>query len=213
MTTAAATTPFAFDRDVTRAGAYTAMARTFADAGIDTPDLDARRLLSAALGIDAAALIMSPDRTLGLAAAAVTASANRRLLREPVSRILGQRAFYGRDFEISPATLDPRPDTETIVEVALRHVREGGDTGRPLRILDVGTGTGCLLVTLLAELPQATGVGTDISCDALAVAARNAARHGVATRATWRTCSTASTSTLTCWYPTRPTLRRASLPV
>ncbi len=91
----------------------------------------------------------------------------RRCAREPVSRILGERDFYGRTFAVTPATLDPRPDSETLVSAALQIVDEQGWRERPLRILDVGTGTGCLLVTLLAELPQATGTAVDINPEAL----------------------------------------------
>ena len=91
----------------------------------------------------------------------------RRRNREPVSRILGEREFYGRSFAISPATLDPRPDSETLIEAALERVRREGWDAAPLRILDVGTGSGCLLLTLLCELPNAVGIGTDISDAAL----------------------------------------------
>ena len=110
----------------------------------------------------------------------------RRAKREPVSRILGWREFYGRPFTISPATLDPRPDSETLVESALEIVREEGWEGRQgLRILDVGTGTGCLLLTLLCEISGARGTGTDISPAALEVARANAERLQVADRALW----------------------------
>jgi release factor glutamine methyltransferase len=102
---------------------------------------------------------------------------------EPVSRILGVRGFYGRTFRISPATLDPRPCTETVIEAALEIADREGWRERPIRILDVGTGSGALLVTLLAELPSATGIGTDISDGALAAARENARGLGVASRA------------------------------
>ena len=109
----------------------------------------------------------------------------RRVAREPVSRILGERDFYGRSFAISPATLDPRPDSETLIAAALELAASEGWLARPLRILDVGTGSGCLLLTLLAELPGALGVGTDTSVAALDVARANAQRLGVADRAQW----------------------------
>jgi release factor glutamine methyltransferase len=102
-----------------------------------------------------------------------------------VSRILGARDFYGRSFAISPATLDPRPDSETLIEAALDIAREEGWTSRPLGILDVGTGSGCLLLTLLCELPQATGTGSDISAAALEVARGNARRLGLSHRVDW----------------------------
>jgi release factor glutamine methyltransferase len=179
------TAPLAFAAGDTCAGACIRMGRAFAAAGIDTPDLDARILLCAVLGIDAAILITRPERPLGAVAAALTEAANRRLAREPVSRILGQRDFYGRTFKVTAATLDPRPDTETLVDAALAFAHSR-DTEAPLRILDIGTGTGCLLVTLLAELPRSTGLGTDLSPEALAVAVENARRHGVSDRARWQ---------------------------
>ena len=109
----------------------------------------------------------------------------RREQREPVSRILGERDFYGRAFALSPATLDPRPDSETIIAAALEIAREESWLSQPLQILDVGTGSGCLLLTLLCELPHATGLGTDISPSALETAAHNARRLGVEDRAAW----------------------------
>jgi release factor glutamine methyltransferase len=163
------------------------MVQMFAQAGFDTPDLDARVLLCAILEIDAVTLIVNPDRKLGSTAKAraLTSAANRRLAREPVSRILGVRDFHGRTFKVSPATLDPRPDTETIIEAVLAHVAVQSLAMAPLRIIDVGTGTGCLLITLLAELPHATGLGTDISAPALRVARANAKNHGVVSRSMW----------------------------
>ena len=103
----------------------------------------------------------------------------RRLAREPVARITGAREFYGRSFILGKDTLDPRPDTETLIEAALDIVREHGWQENP-KLLDLGTGTGCILVTLLAELPYAAGLGTDLSEGALAIAAANASAHGVA---------------------------------
>ena len=103
----------------------------------------------------------------------------RRLAREPVARITGAREFYGRSFVLGKDTLDPRPDTETLIEAALDIVRERGWQEKPLKLLDLGTGTGCILVTLLAELPHAAGLGTDLSPGALAIAAANASAHGV----------------------------------
>jgi release factor glutamine methyltransferase len=179
--------PFAFDRGVTLAGAKRAMVQLFVQAGFDTPDLDARVLMCAILGIDAVTLIVNPDRKLGSTAKAraLTSAANRRLAREPVSRILGVRDFYGRTFKVSPATLDPRPDTETVIEAVLAHVAAQSLATAPLRIIDVGTGTGCLLITLLAELPHATGLGTDVSAPALRVARANAKNHGLVSRSMW----------------------------
>lgn len=158
---------------------YRLMIRAFEGVGIDTAALDARLLLSEFMEIEAAALISDPFRLIGDKADAVNAAARRRMAREPVSRILGWREFYGRRFEISPATLDPRSDTETLIDAALAVARSAGHFGKPLRILDVGTGSGCLLITLLAELKDASGIGTDIHPDTLQVAGRNAVTHGV----------------------------------
>lgn len=106
----------------------------------------------------------------------------RRLAREPTTRILGHREFYGRSFRITPDVLDPRPDTETLVSVVLDYVDARGLRDKSLRILDVGTGSGALLVTLLTELPSATGLGTDISAAALDVARANSTALGVGDR-------------------------------
>jgi release factor glutamine methyltransferase len=155
-------------------------------AGIESAGDDARRLLAALLGLSAAQILSRPERPLspeeieGFARRLA-----RRIAREPVSRILGERDFYGRRFAISPATLDPRPDSETLIAAALELAAAEGWLARPLRILDVGTGSGCLLITLLAELPGAVGVGTDTSAAALDVARGNARRLGVAHRAQW----------------------------
>ncbi len=162
--------------------AYRSMIRAFQAVGIDTAALDARLLLSEILAIDATVLISNPGRPILDNAEAVTRAARRRIAREPVSRILGWREFYGRRFDISPATLDPRPDSETLIDCVLEVARSSAYLGKPLRILDVGTGSGCLIVTLLAELPNATGIATDISPEALQMAERNAVRHGVSAR-------------------------------
>ena len=151
--------PFVLDPGATRAGAVRAMQVAFAAAGIESPDLDACRLLEAVTGADRLALLREPDAALGDQAEPLAAAARRRLAREPVSRILDRRGFYGRDFRITPDTLDPRPETETLIEAAFEIAAAEGWRDTPIRILDIGTGTGCLLVTLLAGLPRATGVG------------------------------------------------------
>jgi release factor glutamine methyltransferase len=153
-----------------------------------------RRLVAAALGLPAARVLSEPERPL-TPAELVTVSGYmaRRAGREPVSRILGERDFYGRTFAISPATLDPRPESETAIEAVLGLVREEGWAPPSLRILDVGTGTGCLLLTLLSELDGALGTGTDIGAAALAVARANAQRLGVADRASWLTADALET--------------------
>ncbi|MCC7254230.1 MAG: peptide chain release factor N(5)-glutamine methyltransferase [Hyphomicrobium sp.] len=166
--------------------AAAALTRVLDAAGIEGAARDARLLLIEALGISATDLVREPMRRLSDGEAQRLAEfARRRARHEPVSRILGRRGFYGRTFRITPATLDPRPCTETVIEAALAIADQEGWRDAPIRILDVGTGSGALLVTLLAELPLATGVGTDISRAALAVAQENAERLGVASRATF----------------------------
>lgn len=154
-------------------------AKRLKDAGCETPELDARLLLQAATGLTREDIILEPSRPIaGHDLQRFDSFLERRLRREPVSRILGEREFYGRPFRVTPATLDPRPDTETLIDAALALLP------RAARILDLGTGTGAIAVTLLAERPDATGVATDLSPEALAVARDNAERAGVAKRLT-----------------------------
>jgi release factor glutamine methyltransferase len=156
------------------------LSRRLAAAGIASPALDARLLLLAATGLTHEALIGAPERVLDESEARrLDDLAGRRLAREPLSRILGEREFYGRLFLVAAASLDPRPDTETLVDRALRFA----DTQPAPAILDLGTGSGAILVTLLAELAGARGTGTDLSEAALDVASANARRHSVAGRA------------------------------
>jgi len=146
-------------------------------AGCDTPDLDARLLLQWATGLSREDLILDPDHSVtDEQARRFAAAVARREAREPVSRIMGEREFHGRVFSVTPDTLDPRPDTETLVETALALMPKAG------RLLELGAGTGAVAVTILAERPQALGVATDVSAAALAVAAENASRHGVLDR-------------------------------
>ncbi len=147
------------------------------EAGCDTPALDARLLLESATGLTRETLILDPAREVGTAEAErFRELIRRRADREPVSRIIGAREFYGRRFRVTPAVLDPRPDTETLVEAALKRMPPSA------RVLDLGTGSGAIIVTLLAERSDATGLATDISSEALAVARENAAALGVAER-------------------------------
>lgn len=151
------------------------------DTGIDEPRLDATLLLCAAQGIGRTALISAPEAPLAAdEAAAFAAMVARRAAHEPVSRILGHREFWSLDFRLSAATLDPRPDSEILVEAVLDRL---DDRARPWRLVDLGTGSGCLLLTLLHELPQARGLGIDRAPGAVAMAAENAAMLGLADRA------------------------------
>jgi release factor glutamine methyltransferase len=166
--------------DLTFGQAHSTAARLLRQAAIETPELDARLLLCHAAGLSHEAYVaglgdeLAPD-----AAARFGAFVERRLKGEPLSRITGIREFYGRPFRIDESTLDPRPDTETLIEAALAMV----DRETPLSILDLGTGSGCILVTLLAELPRASGVGVDVSQAALERARANAHALGVGDRA------------------------------
>jgi release factor glutamine methyltransferase len=179
-----------FDAATTRADALLRLRRGFAEAALDTPDLDARVLLMEALRADAVEIAVRPHLCLGPEAAArLTAFARRRLAREPVGRILGRREFWGLTFELSAATLEPRPDTETVVETALSLLP---DRHAPWRLLDLGTGSGCILVALLHELPAAFGLGVDRSPEALRTARRNAVRCGVGDRAAFAASDWAS---------------------
>jgi len=163
-------------RDLRRAAA----ARLTA-AGIETPDLDARLLIGHALGLERHHFLTQAERPVTADEAdRAHALIERRAAREPVSRILGRREFWSLDFDLGSATLDPRPDTETAVEAVLKAV---GDRSAPLSLLDLGAGTGCILLALLSELPNATGTGLDISPQAVAVATANAARLGLGGRA------------------------------
>lgn len=178
-------------RATTRGSAVAELTHAFRAAGLDTPALDARRLAEWVLGVDGASLLRDPEHPIGQDECRRLAEASRRRLsREPVSRIIGLRGFHGLDFEISPATLDPRPETETLVEGVLALIADGRVPGGPAsRILDLGTGSGAILVALLARLPEATGLGVDISLPALDIARRNADRHGLSKRATFEASS------------------------
>ncbi|MQT12177.1 peptide chain release factor N(5)-glutamine methyltransferase [Rhizobiales bacterium Sp-1] len=152
----------------------------FRAAGLDTPDLDARLLVAEAAGLDPDRIVLGGDRPLDAdECARAEALAARRLAGEPVGRILGRREFWGLTFRLSADTLEPRPDTETLVEAALALVR---DRQALLRFADVGTGTGAIAVALLTELPNAAALAIDLAPGALATARENAVAAGVGSR-------------------------------
>ncbi len=170
--------PLAFPH---RRAALTWGADRLAAVGVEQPRLDARLLLAAALGVSATALLADLAAPLPAPAAAPFAALiARRTAREPVALILGRREFWSLDLTVSPATLVPRPDSETLIEAAL-----AAFAGRaaPGRVLDLGTGTGCLLLAVLTEFPFAFGVGIDRAPAAAALARDNAARLGLGGRA------------------------------
>ncbi|KJV08675.1 hypothetical protein VZ95_16250 [Elstera litoralis] len=158
---------------------WRAATRRLTEAGIDGARLDARLLLEAAFDWKPHALTLGTPAVSAEGLARLEGFIVRRLAHEPVSRILGLRDFWSLPFRISPATLDPRPDSETLVQAVLDRTERAA----PLRLLDLGTGSGCLLIALLAERPQAWGVGLDRAPAAAALAQSNAASLGVGGRA------------------------------
>ena len=166
--------------DLTVGLALCAATRRLRAAEVEQPRRDARLLLAEALRLPPERLLTSPERTLDdLEAATFESLVARRVSREPVSRILGRREFWGLSFRLSPETLDPRPDSETLVEAALERL----SARRPSRLLDLGTGSGCLLLALLSERPESWGIGVDLSPAALATARTNALDLGLSRRA------------------------------
>ena len=170
-----------------------ALTARFKSNDIDSAELDARILVGAALGLDLTGVIAAASWLVTAAEAArVEDFARRRLKGEPVARVLGLKEFWGLPLQLSAATLVPRPDTETVVELALEMLRAAPDPGRRLRLADIGTGSGAILLALLSELPNASGFGTDISVAALQTASSNAARLGFAPRAAFVACDYAA---------------------
>ncbi len=152
------------------------------DANVPSYALTAELLLMHALGCDRAWLYSHPEALLhGSVARKYSALVERRVAGEPTQYLTGKQEFWGLEFEVNPSVLIPRPETEHVVEVALERLGQERSR-RPLRVADVGTGSGCLAVALARELPPAEVFATDVSAAALEVAARNAARHGVADR-------------------------------
>jgi release factor glutamine methyltransferase len=164
---------------VTAADALRAAVARLAAAGVPGAAGDARALLAHALYVAPDRLTLHlPDPIPPEALQRLDAALTARAARQPVSQITGRRLFWGRPFRVTPDVLDPRPETETLVAAAL--------TAPFSRVLDLGTGSGAILLTLLAERPEATGLGTDLSAAALAVAAGNAGALGLVPRATFR---------------------------
>jgi release factor glutamine methyltransferase len=162
----------------------------FKTTAVESPELDARLLIGAVLGLDLTGLIAAAAtrRLTDDEAALLDGFARRRGSGEPVARILGTKEFWGLPLSVTSATLVPRPDTETIVEAALEILGAEYRRDRPLRIADIGTGSGAILLALLSEWPNAWGIGTDISEAALRTAKANAGRLGFATRAAFVAC-------------------------
>jgi release factor glutamine methyltransferase len=176
-------------RGASVAHARRVLAEQFRAAGISTPELDARVLIGHALGLDHTGLVAASTQQLSdLTATQIERFAARRLAHEPVARIVGAREFWGLPLTVTPDVLVPRPETETVVELALDRLDRAGPRTRPLRIADLGTGSGAILLALLSELPAARAVGTDTDVRALTVARTNAARLGLAARAAFIAC-------------------------
>jgi release factor glutamine methyltransferase len=174
-----------------------ALAARFKSSAVDSAEIDARLLIGAVLNLDLTGMITAAARTLTSDESnRLESFARRRLAGEPLARIVGIKEFWGLPLTLSPATLVPRPDTETLVELALEMLRAGETIDRPLdrqlRIADLGTGTGAILLALLSEMPDATGIGTDISAEVLRTAEHNATRLGLSGRAAFIRCDYAS---------------------
>ncbi|PSJ54909.1 peptide chain release factor N(5)-glutamine methyltransferase [Pseudaminobacter soli (ex Li et al. 2025)] len=167
----------------TLAGLLRTVRARLAEAGIGDAGLDARLIVEHFSGTTRTDAIVSPDRELAPPVLAeIEAALSRRLAGEPVHRILGFREFYGLRLFLSPETLEPRPDTETLVDLVLPFVREVAKREGACCILDLGTGTGAIPLALLSQVPQATAIGADVVPGALATARRNAEQLGLSDR-------------------------------
>ncbi len=167
---------------LTLVSAWTKARRTLEAAGVDLPVFDARLLLEAATGVSRLDILTDPHRAItDDDGARLDALVARRAAREPVAYILGKKAFYALDFAVGPAVLTPRPDTEMVVEAALAALP--GDF--PADVLDLGVGSGAILLSILSARPEAAGIGVDASRDALVYAESNAAALGLSNRATF----------------------------
>lgn len=177
-------------RGASVAHARRALAELFREAGIESPELDARVLIGHALGLDHARLAAAAAQQISdLTASQIERFAARRLAHEPIARIVGEKEFWGLTFAVTPAVLVPRPETETVVELALALT----DRRPALRIADLGTGSGAILLALLSERPDARGTGTDIAADALDVARANARELHLLDRAEFIACDFGAT--------------------
>lgn len=166
---------FGFRRNDGKRNMYQALKQKLKAADIELPDLEARILLREFAGVSDADILT--DNMPIFDQTKLNQAIERRVAGEPMGRILGYREFWGRKFYLSSATLEPRPDTETLIEAVL------GSGLKPKRILDLGTGTGCILLTLLHEIPSATGIGVDLSAEACETAQKNAEAQDISGRA------------------------------
>ena len=174
--------PFPLDKEPRLGAVHKTLTAALAGVGIETASLDSRLLVQQAMGIGHNEFVKDPRRLLSQdELARLAALAKRRLAREPISRIVGEAEFWSLPFSLSADTLDPRPDTETVVAAALALVADRRN--EELRILDLGTGSGCILLSLLSELPAAHGVGVDVSDAAVTTARANAVQLGLGSRA------------------------------
>lgn len=162
---------------------WTDVRRRLEAAGVDSPVLDARMLLEAGAGVSRLEIVTDPRRELSAAQVdAVEALVARRLAREPLSHILGRKGFWTLEFAVTPDVLTPRPDTELLVETALEFLPQD----KPARVLDLGVGSGAILLSVLSERPAVSGVGVDLSEAALMVARANGAALDLNDRIEWR---------------------------
>ncbi|HRP09403.1 MAG TPA: peptide chain release factor N(5)-glutamine methyltransferase [Terricaulis sp.] len=165
---------------------WTDVRRRLEAAGVESPVLDARMLIEAGAGVSRLDIVTDPRREMSDAqVAGVEALAQRRIAREPISHILGRKNFWTLEFGVTPDVLTPRPETELLVEAALEFL----PPDQPARVLDIGVGSGAILLTVLSERPAARGVGVDVSDAALAVARANAEKLGLSSRVEWRNAS------------------------
>jgi len=157
--------------------------RRFTEGGIADPATDARLLVAGLLKLSSTELLTrSAEKLSREQAGEILKALERRLAHEPVHRILGEREFYGLPLGLSAETLEPRPDTEILVDTVLVYLKDLAKAEGHLHILDVGTGTGAICLALLSECPEASGIGSDISSDALRTAKSNAERNGLQDR-------------------------------